>query len=145
MLEVLIPADPLKAPADQGGTLHNRWHPDLPMVAMVKPGASFRVECVDWTGAQIKDDDSANDVRDVDLTKVHYLSGPIGVEGAVPGDLLVVDILDIGTLPSSDWGFTGPCSTSRTAAAFSPTTIPTRARRAGTSKASSPSRGIFQA
>jgi formamidase len=29
------------------------------------------------------------------------------VEGAEPGDLLVVDILDIGTLPSSDWGFTG--------------------------------------
>ena len=107
MLEVLIPADPLKAPADQGGTIHNRWHPDIPMVAMVKPGASFRVECVDWTGAQIKDDDSANDVRDVDLTKVHYLSGPIGVEGAEPGDLLVVDILDIGTLPTSDWGFTG--------------------------------------
>ena len=35
MLEVLIPADPLKAPADQGGTIHNRWHPDIPMVAMV--------------------------------------------------------------------------------------------------------------
>ena len=34
----------------------------------------------------------------VDLTKVHYLSGPIGVEGAEPGDLLVVDILDIGVL-----------------------------------------------
>ena len=32
MLEVLIPADPLKAPAEQGGLLHNRWHPDLPMV-----------------------------------------------------------------------------------------------------------------
>ena len=113
MLEVLIPADPLKAPAEQNGMLHNRWHPDLPMVAMVKPGASFRVECVDWTGNQIKDDDSANDVRDVDLTKVHYLSGPIGVEGAEPGDLLVVDILDIGTLPTSDWGFTGIFAKSR--------------------------------
>jgi formamidase len=59
------------------------------------------------TGAHIFHHDSANDVRDVDLTKVHYLSGPIGVEGAEPGDLLVVNILDIGTLPSSDWGFTG--------------------------------------
>ena len=37
--------------------------------------------------------------RIVDLTKVHYLSGPIGVEGAEPGDLLVVDILDVGVLP----------------------------------------------
>ncbi|MGD9982705.1 MAG: formamidase [Porticoccaceae bacterium] len=107
MLETLIHIDPKMAPASQGGLLHNRWHPDIPMVATVKPGASFRVECADWTGGQISDDDSANDVRDVDLTKVHYLSGPIGVEGAEPGDLLVVNILDIGTLPSSDWGFTG--------------------------------------
>ena len=36
-----------------------------------------------------------------------FLSGPIGVEGAEPGDLLVVDFLDIGTLPDSLWGFNG--------------------------------------
>jgi formamidase len=107
MLEKLIRADVNKAPADQDGVLHNRWHPDIPMVAMVKPGAEFRVECADWTGGQIKNNDSASDILKVDLTKVHYLSGPIGVEGAEPGDLLVVDILDIGTLAASDWGFTG--------------------------------------
>ena len=28
-----------------------------------------------------------SDVRDVDLTTVHYLSGPVGVKGAEPGDL----------------------------------------------------------
>lgn len=38
---------------------------------------------------------------------MHYLSGPIAVKGAEPGDLLVVDILDIGVLPASPWGFTG--------------------------------------
>src|ERR1700756_2054174 len=86
---------------------HNRWHPDIPMVEMMKPGDEFRVECFDWTGGQIENDDSANDVRDVDLTKVHYLSGPFGVEGAEPGDLLVVDLLDLGYLPASPWGFTG--------------------------------------
>jgi formamidase len=46
-------------------------------------------------------------VRDVDLTQVHYLSGPIGVEGAEPGDLMVVDILDVGTFQESQWGFNG--------------------------------------
>ena len=35
------------------------------------------------------------------------VSGPIGVEGAEPGDLLVVDILDIGAVPESPWGFNG--------------------------------------
>ena len=86
---------------------HNRWHPDIPMVEMFKTGDEFRVECFDWTGGQIENDESANDVRDVDLTKVHYLSGPFGVEGAEPGDLLVVDLLDLGYLPGSAWGFTG--------------------------------------
>ena len=77
------------------------------MVATVKPGDEFLVECVDWTGGQIKDDDSATDIQVVDLTKVHYLSGPIAVEGAEPGDLLQVDILDVGVLPDFQWGFTG--------------------------------------
>lgn len=106
MAKTLIKVD-LKTPAHQQEVIHNRWHPDIPMVATVKPGDEFRVECVDWTGGQIKYDNNAADVRDVDLTKVHYLSGPIAVEGAEPGDLLVVDILDIGTLSESDWGFTG--------------------------------------
>ena len=33
--------------------------------------------------------------------------GPIEVEGAEPGDLLVVDFLDIGVLPGNEWGFNG--------------------------------------
>jgi formamidase len=76
--------------------IHNRWHPDIPMVAKVKPGDDFIVECYDWTGGQIKNNDSAEDVRDVDLGQVHFLSGPIEVEGAQPGDLLQVEIMDIG-------------------------------------------------
>jgi formamidase len=105
-VDTLIKVD-VKGSAIKQDVLHNRWHPDIPMVAWVKPGAEFRVECIDWTGGQIKDDDSAMDVKVVDLTKVHYLSGPIGVEGAEPGDLLVCDILDVGVLPDFQWGFTG--------------------------------------
>src|ERR1700677_1053824 len=105
-METLIKVDLAAAPTKQD-VIHNRWHPDVPIVSWVKPGAEFRVECIDWTGGQIKNDDSAHDIQVVDLTKVHYLSGPIGVEGAEPGDLLVVDILDVGVLPESAWGFTG--------------------------------------
>jgi len=105
-MKTLIKVD-LKKKPEEHDTLHNRWHPDIPMVATVKPGDEFRVECVDWTGGQIKDDDSATDIQVVDLSKVHYLSGPIAVEGAEPGDLLVVDILDVGVLPDFQWGFTG--------------------------------------
>ena len=79
MIETLIEVDVNKSPADQSEVLHNRWHPDIPFTSVVKPGDEFRVQCIDWTGGQIDNDDSANDIRDVDLTKVHYLSGPIGV------------------------------------------------------------------
>lgn len=107
MVETVFSAELNKWPEEQAVKTHNRWHPDIPIVQWFKPGDEFRVECYDWTGGQIKNDDSANDIRDVDLTKVHYLSGPFGVEGAEPGDLLVMDINDVGALPQSTWGFTG--------------------------------------
>ena len=106
MTDTIIKVD-LSKSAYEHDNLHNRWHPDIPMVAMVKPGDDFKIECVDWTGGQIKNNDDASDVRDVDLSQVHFLSGPVGVEGAEPGDLLVVDILDIGTFDDSQWGFNG--------------------------------------
>lgn len=106
MPKPLIEVD-FKTPPEKQPYLHNRWHPDIPIIEWVNPGDEFRIECIDWTGGQINDDDDAADVRDVALTKVHYLSGPIGVKGAEPGDLLVVDLLDVGVLPESAWGFTG--------------------------------------
>ncbi|NBD32357.1 MAG: acetamidase/formamidase family protein [Cyanobacteria bacterium] len=107
MPETLFKVDLTKPMRDQEMPGHNRWHPDIPPVASVKPGSVFRIECKDWTDGQIKNDDNPNDIRDVDLSVVHVLSGPIEVEGAKPGDILVVDILDIGALPGDEWGFTG--------------------------------------
>ena len=107
MPATLFPADLTKPMDQQVLPGHNRWHPDIPAVAEVKPGDVFRVECIDWTDGQIGDNDSANDVRDVKLQRVHVLSGPIAVKGAEPGDILVVDLLDVGALPQSEWGFTG--------------------------------------
>ena len=62
---------------------------------------------MDWTGGQIKNNDSSDDVKNVDLSQVHYLSGPITVEGAQPGDLLKVEFLNLGPLDDDEWGFTG--------------------------------------
>jgi formamidase len=114
MPEVVFNVDHSKSMRDQQVPGHNRWHPDIPSVAMVRPGDEFRVECREWTDAQIGNNETANDIRDIDLSVPHMLSGPIGVEGAEPGDLLVVDILDIGPVPQQTgpapgqgWGYTG--------------------------------------
>ncbi|HEV7756969.1 MAG TPA: formamidase [Mycobacteriales bacterium] len=114
MPEVVFGVDQTRSMRDQSVPGHNRWHPDIPPAVTVRPGSEFRVECREWTDGQIGNNDSANDVRDVDLDRCHMLSGPIAVEGAEPGDLLVVDILDLGPVPQQTgdvagqgWGYTG--------------------------------------
>ncbi|HEY1610194.1 MAG TPA: formamidase [Paraburkholderia sp.] len=106
MPDTLISVD-LNQSAYENENVHNRWHPDIPMACWVDPGDDFVLETYDWTGGFIKNDDSADDVRDIDLSIVHFLSGPVGVRGAQPGDLLVVDLLDIGAKDDSQWGFNG--------------------------------------
>ncbi|KGM39747.1 formamidase [Aquabacterium sp. NJ1] len=106
MADTLIKVDLTQSPT-LNENIHNRWHPDIPMACWVNPGDEFILETFDWTGGFIKNNDSADDVRDIDLTTVHYLSGPVGVKGAEPGDLLVVDLLDIGAKQDSLWGFNG--------------------------------------
>ncbi|TDC34373.1 acetamidase/formamidase family protein [Micromonospora sp. 15K316] len=115
MPEVIFALDSTKRFTEQEKIGHNRWHPDIPPVATVKPGATFRVHCREWFDGEIHNDDSADDVRDAPLSIVHALSGPFAVQGAEPGDLLMVDILDVGPIPQEDsgplagqgWGYTG--------------------------------------
>ncbi len=107
MPKTLFKVDLTKPMAEQDMPGHNRWHPDIPAIVSVNPGDVFRIECKDWTDGQIKDNDDPSDIRDVNLKIVHVLSGPIHVNGAEPGDILVVDLLDIGALQGDEWGFTG--------------------------------------
>jgi formamidase len=72
------------------------------------------MECREWFDGTVHNDDSADDIRNLDLSIVHPLSGPIAVEGAKPGDLLVVDVLELGPVPQESgpvagqgWGYTG--------------------------------------
>lgn len=67
---LVVPIDLNSKPGQQKLPLHNRWHPDIPPVAEVKTGEVFRVEMVDWTGGAIKDDDSALDIKTIDLSTV---------------------------------------------------------------------------
>lgn len=79
----------------------------VPCIDKIKNNETVKIQCVDWTGGQIGNNDSADDVRDVDLTKIHYLTGPFEIETAEPGDVLVVDIQDVQPLQDHPWGFTG--------------------------------------
>ena len=115
MPELVFPLDSSKKFTDQQILGHNRWHYAIPPAVTVKPGDTFRVHCREWFDGAIVNDDSAEDILNAPLKTVHTLSGPFGVEGAEPGDLLIVDIVDVGPIPQEDsgplagqgWGYTG--------------------------------------
>ncbi|KAL4895537.1 Acetamidase/Formamidase [Aspergillus ambiguus] len=97
----------LDKPAWEQSGLHNRWHPDVPSCGKIANNEVVKIECLDWTGGQIKNNDSADDVKNVDLTQIHYLSGPFDIETAEPGDVLLVEIQDVQPFEDQPWGFTG--------------------------------------
>ena len=64
MPETLIKVDLNQSPYENEN-IHNRWHPDIPMATWVNPGDDFVLETYDWTGGFIKNNNSADDVRDI--------------------------------------------------------------------------------
>jgi len=80
---------------------HNRFHPAIKPVITVKPGDTVIMETRDAFDGQITPGSTAADViptflgGPLNLNRVHPLTGPVAIQGAEPGDLLVVHIVDI--------------------------------------------------
>jgi acetamidase/formamidase len=83
---------------------HNRWNRDLPPVLRVESGKTVAIETVDATDNQLSLNSTAADIPNVSFDPIHPLTGPIYVEGAEPGDVLQVDILDV---EAGDWAWAG--------------------------------------
>lgn len=79
----------------------------VPAYGKIANNEVVKIECLDWTGGQIKNNDSADDIKNVDLTQIHYLSGQFEIETAEPGDVLLVEIQDVQPFEDQPWGFTG--------------------------------------
>ena len=80
---------------------HNRWHPDVEPVATVRPGDVVSLEASLGTGDQIGRDSVHDDLLTLDFSQ-DLLAGPVYVEGADPGDILVVEMLEV---EPEDFGF----------------------------------------
>lgn len=98
-----IRIDRSKALRQEPHTGHNRWHPDIPPVLRVAPGDSVVLETRDAIDGAVAPTSTSADLGRVDLNVVHPLTGPVFVEGAEPGDLLEVHIVEIAPQP---FGFT---------------------------------------
>jgi formamidase len=98
-----ISIDRSKPLAAQPRVGHNRWHPDIPPALRVEPGERVVLETLDALDGQITATSTAADVASVNLDVVHPLTGPVFVNGAEPGDLLEIQIVDV---EPADFGFT---------------------------------------
>ncbi|MEV0617763.1 acetamidase/formamidase family protein [Nonomuraea sp. NPDC050404] len=86
---------PLAAQPEIG---HNRWHPEIPPAITVDPGDEVILESAAYDDYQIHDDAGLDELRRVDLSRMHPLTGPVHVNGARPGDVLVAEVLGVEPL-----------------------------------------------
>ena len=98
-----IELDYAKRCGDEPEKGHNRWHPDIPPAVEAEEGEEVVLQTRNALDGGVTPTSTAADLANVDLNLVHPLTGPVYVQGASPGDLLEVNILEIE--PAS-WGFT---------------------------------------
>ena len=82
---------------------HFGWDNSLTPTLSVEPGSEIAFGIVDASGGQLHAKSSASDVVALDFARVNPVTGPVFVDGAEPGDALVVEILGF---ESSGWGWT---------------------------------------
>ena len=82
-----------RIPRDQ---LTHRFAADVPPVLTVAPGETFAMETYDTTRGRVRRPEDVHEyVRTRDPNQVNPAAGPVYVEGAAPGDTLIVEILAI--------------------------------------------------
>lgn len=86
---------------------HSRWNRALEPRLRIVSGDTVHVECVDSSGAQCNSSMTLAEYLTIDRDRIHALTGPIFVEGAEPGDVLQVDVLDVA---HKGWGWTSVVS-----------------------------------
>jgi formamidase len=97
--DIFISVDRNKPLAEQPHLGHNRWHPDIPPTIEVEPGQVIGIETRDAFDGQIQPDSNNSDIGQLNLQLVHPLTGPVHVKGALPGDILEVQVAEIAPQP----------------------------------------------
>ena len=84
--------------------LHPHWNRSLAPALHVTPGQRFILDSPDASNGLLGRHSTKADISKIDFRKLDPLCGPIYVEGAEPGDALMLEILD---LELGGWGWTG--------------------------------------
>jgi acetamidase/formamidase len=81
---------------------HSRWNRSLSPRLQIAPGDTVRMECLDSSGSQVRPGMSVADFLRIDRGRIHALTGPISIEGAEPGDVLQIEVLEVAHI---GWGW----------------------------------------
>ncbi|KAJ9132533.1 Formamidase [Pleurostoma richardsiae] len=82
---------------------HLKWSNAIPPVLRVPSGSEISFDLKDGGNNQIRPDNAATALADFDFAQTDPAFGPVHVEGAEPGDVLRVDILEC---TPGDYGWT---------------------------------------
>ena len=81
---------------------HDKFSNAIPPAITVPSGSVIEAYTHEATGGQFELGSTADALATLDMDKVHTLTGPVYVEGAEPGDVLAVELLEI---EPGDWGW----------------------------------------
>ncbi len=81
---------------------HAFWDNSYPARLRILPGDTVVFETLEASAGQVGPDSAAEVVGNLNFDVIHPLTGPVYVEGAEPGDALVVDIVSI---KHKGWGW----------------------------------------
>ncbi|KZS86775.1 Formamidase [Sistotremastrum niveocremeum HHB9708] len=82
---------------------HLAWDNSIPPVLRVKSGEEIEFDCLDASNGQINPESDSSTLAQLVFTQLDQVCGPVFVEGAEPGDVLQVEVLNIET---AEWGWT---------------------------------------
>jgi acetamidase/formamidase len=82
---------------------HNRFSASIPAVLTVPSGSIVEVYTKEATDGQLSVASEVDAIAQLDFDPIHPLTGPVAVEGALPGDVLAVTLLEIDV---GEWGWT---------------------------------------
>ena len=74
---------------------HSRWNRNLEPRLEIASGDVVHMECVDSSDAQVRPGMNVEEFLAIDRGRIHALTGPIAVKGAMPGDTLEVEVLEV--------------------------------------------------
>jgi acetamidase/formamidase len=82
---------------------HSRWNRALEPRLTISSGDTVHMSCLDASGGQVKPGASVEDFLAIDRNRIHALTGPIRIDGAEPGDVLEIQVLQV---EHRGWGWT---------------------------------------